>query len=136
MKKVVKPCVLCKRFRERTIKLNQSSYRERRIESVNIPFANIYIDLMGPFYVKKNASKSKVWILCITCMWSRAVNLKVCHDLSTKKFLRCLQLHCFEYGVPQHCISDLGTQLTAGANIVQDFLKDHEAQSYFHEHGL
>ena len=69
-------------------------------------------------------------------MWSRAVNLKVCVDLSTTKFLRAFQLHVFEFGVPQYCFSDLGTQLVAGGNIILDFLKDPMTQNYFQENNV
>ena len=78
----------------------------------------------------------KVWILCLTCTWSRAINLKLCIDLSVKEFLRAFQLHCFEFGLPELCISDLGTQLVAGANTILDFLKDPEVKLYFEEKGV
>ena len=126
VKKAIKSCVTCKRYNERTIKLNQSPYRQCRLDPCNIPFSNVYIDYMGPFSIKSGNSQVKVWVLCVTCMWSRAINLKVCINQSVTEFLRAFQLHIFEFGLPQLCISDLGTQLTAGANTIKDFLKDHE----------
>ncbi|XP_064097667.1 uncharacterized protein LOC135209048 [Macrobrachium nipponense] len=80
--------------------------------------------------------KSKVWILCITCLWSRAINLKVCVDLSEISFLRALQLHCFEFGVPELCLSDQGSQLTSGARTVENFLNDKDTLSYFRENNI
>ena len=77
-----------------------------------------------------NGIKKKVWILCISCTWSRAINLKIYYDLSDTEFLRAFQLHCFEFGIPQNCYSDLGTQLVAGANVITDFLKDLETLNY------
>ena len=47
-----------------------------------------------------------------------------------KEFLRDFQIHCFEYGVPQLCISDLGSQLSAGVNLLRNYLNDHEVQIY------
>ena len=131
VKKCLKSCVHCKRFNARSIKLNQSQYREFRTDPPQIPFANIFIDHLGPFTVKKSSESEKIWLLCVTCTWSRAVNLKICHDLSLKEFLRAFQLHCFEYGVPQLCVSDLGSQLSAGFNVLSDFLRDPEVQTYF-----
>ncbi|XP_064093033.1 uncharacterized protein LOC135205806 [Macrobrachium nipponense] len=138
---VVKKCLKktmchCKRFNARTIKLNQSQYREFRSNPPHTPFANIFIDHLGPFYVKKNQQKEKVWLLCVTCTWSRAINLKICHDLSMKEFLRAFQMHCFEFGVPQLCISDLGSQFTAGFNLITDFLQDPEVQVYFESNNV
>ncbi|XP_066966550.1 uncharacterized protein [Macrobrachium rosenbergii] len=91
---------------------------------------------MGPFNVYHDNKKSKVWVLVITCMWSRAVNLKVCSDMSTNEFLRAFQLHSFEYGVPQYCISDQGTQIVAAGNKIQSFLSDFDTQRYFQESGV
>ena len=136
VKKVIKDCVVCRRFKERTIRLNQSPYRDFRLNPPDIPFRYIFIDHLGPYHVKSNGQKIKVWILCISCLWCRAINLKVCLDLSTKEFLRALQLHVFEYGMPELCMSDLGTSLVAGANVVSEFLRDPDTQKYFQENGI
>ena len=101
-----------------------------------IPFRYCFIDHMGPFEVKINNNKTKIWVLVISCMWSRAINLKICTDLTTAEFLRSLQIHSFEWGVPSYIISDPGSQLVAGANLLNDFLNDMETQNYFQEHGI
>ena len=36
----------------RPIKINQSPYREFRLDPLNVPFSQIYMDYMGPFSVK------------------------------------------------------------------------------------
>ena len=96
----LKECSTCKRFKERTVKVNQCAYRDFRIDPPSIPFKYIFIDHFGPYNVKLNGKKSKVWILCLTCLWSRAIHLKICLDLTTKEFLRAFQLHSYEYGIP------------------------------------
>ena len=136
VKKVIRSCVTCRRFNERTVKLNQSPYREFRTNPPEIPYAYIFMDYLGPYYVKLNNVKVKVWLLCITCMWSRGVNLKVCLDQGVPEFLRALQIHCFEFGIPQYCVSDLGSQLVAGANIIANFLNEVDTQLYFSECGV
>ncbi|XP_066944612.1 uncharacterized protein [Macrobrachium rosenbergii] len=136
VKKVLKACVHCRRFNGRTIKLNQSPYREFRVSPPTIPYRYIFIDYFGPYWLYWMGKKSKVWILCITCLWSRAINLKVCIDLSVTSFLRAFQLHCFEFGVPELCLSDQGSQLTSGARTVENFLSDKDTQSYFRENNI
>ena len=136
IKKYLKTCCHCQRFNARTIKINQSPYREFRTEPPKVPFANIFIDHLGPINVYKNNQKEKIWLLCITCTWSRAVNLKICHDLSLKEFLRAFQMHTFEYGVPQLCISDLGSQFTAGFNLLTDWVNDPETSAYFESNNV
>ena len=136
VKKVLRECVHCRRYNERTIKLNQSNYRDCRLNPDCIPYANIFVDFMGPFPVYLNGSKTKVWILCITCLWSRSINLKVTCDLTVKEYLRALQLHIFEYGVPSLVLSDSGSQLVAGAAIVSGFFNDAETKNYFEQNNL
>lgn len=131
IKKCLKECTHCSRFNSRTIKLNQSQYREFRSDPPQTPFANVFVDHLGPFTVKKHNTNCKVWLLCITCLWTRAVNLKICHDLSVREFLRTFQLHCFEYGIPQLFMSDLGSQLVSGVNTLKDFLNDPDVLKYF-----
>ena len=46
------------------------------------------------------------------------------------------QKHIFEFDLPTHCTSDLGTQLTAGANVIKTFLDNHEVNEYFQEQGV
>ena len=136
IKKILKTCVHCRRFNNRTFQLNQNVYREFRSDPPSIPFSNVFIDYLGPFTVKRGSDSQKVWLLIFACTWSRGIDLRVCRDLSVKEFLRSFQLHCFDYGVPQLVVSDLGSQLVAGANIIQDFISDHETQLYFEENNM
>ena len=136
VKRILKECITCKRFNAKPIQCNQNAYKEWRVEPPNIPYSYVFMDYIGPFEVKENKVKKKVWILCLTCLWSRAVNLKMCYDFSVAEFLRAFQLHCFEWGLPMFCMSDLGSQIVAGSKIIRDFLKDSETQIYFAEKGV
>ena len=135
-KKVLKQCITCKRFNQRPLKLTQNSYRHFRADPPSEPFRFIFIDHFGPFHVKLTNNKSKIWVLCITCLWSRAVSLIVCNDLSVRSFLRALQIHIFREGLPSLVMSDLGSQITAGTALVADYLDNAETKSYLAEHGI
>ena len=136
VRKVLRKCINCKKFHARTIKINQSAYRESRLSPSCIPFRDVFLDYMGPFNVKSKDSGDKVWILIITCMWTRAVNLKVCDNQSCDEFLKAFQLHVFDYGVPEKCTSDQGTQLVAGANYLKTYLSDMQTKNYLDEKGI
>ncbi|XP_018025685.1 uncharacterized protein LOC108681191 [Hyalella azteca] len=129
-KKILRKCVTCRRSNERSIKLNQSSYRDFRVDPPAVPFRHCFIDHIGPFYVRSAGTKVKVWILCITCLWSRAINLKLSLDLSVKEFLRAFQKHVFEFGLPHLVLSDSGSQLIAGSKIISKVLQDPEVEAY------
>ena len=136
VKKSLKRCVHCSRFHNRSVRLNQSNYRDYRLSPPNIPFKYIFVDYFGPYNVKVNGTKVKIFILCITCLRSRAIELHVCKDMTVETFLRAFQLHIYRFGVAEKCFSDLGSNLVAAANVVVDFLKDVQTQSFFREHGI
>ena len=136
IKNIIKECVICKRFKTQNFKLNQSFYRDFRVDPCKVPFSYIYLDHFGPYVVKFSNDKFKVWLLCITCMFTRAVNLKVCLDLTVKEFLNAFQLHVFDFGLPQYVISDLGSQLIKGANVITDFLSDSDTLLFFKSNGV
>ena len=136
VKGAIKDCAICKRFNAKPIKLNQSPYRDFRADPPKIPFKSIFIDHFGPYEVKLEGRKTKVWVLCITCLWSRAINLKICLDQSVTQCLKALQLHIYEYGVPETVYSDLGTSIVAAGNVIKDFIKDPDTTLYLKHHNL
>ena len=136
VKKALKICTTCKRFNNKPLPLNQSPYRHMRLDPPQIPFRSIYMDYIGPINVYQNSKKSKAYILCISCIWSRAVNLVLCEDASAGEFLRAFQLHTYMYGIPSFCMSDLGSNLTAGSKIIQDYLSEAETHAFFEENGI
>ena len=136
VKKILSRCITCRRINARPIKLSQNEYREARLNPPQIPFSYIYLDYMGPFKVKVKESTQKMWILILTCMWSRAINLLICYNADVKEFLRNLQIHVYQYGLFQKCISDLGSQISAGARIVSSFLDEPETHKFFESQGI
>ena len=136
VKRVLKKCTHCRRVNSRTILTNQNSYRSFRIDPPSIPFRSIFIDHFGPYHVKLDGKRMKVWVLCICCLWSRAINLKLCLDLTAGKFLMALQEHIFEYGTPELCLSDMGSSLVAGGNIIRNCLNDSAVTSYLRDNNI
>ncbi|XP_068247877.1 uncharacterized protein [Palaemon carinicauda] len=136
VKKVLRECITCRRLNERPIKANQSAYRDFRSNPPPIPYRYIFIDYIGPYTVIWNGERKKIWLLCVTCLWSRAINLKICLSADTRDFLKAFQLHMYEFGIPEFCISDLGSQLTAGSRIIGTFLNDFETLAFFEENDI
>ena len=107
-----------------------------RIDPEQIPYNYIFLDYIGPFDVKINGNKVKKWLLCVTCMWSRSINLIICHDYSVKEFLRSFQLHSYQWGLPSVCITDMGSQIIAGTNIITAFLNDPDTNQFFDQSNI
>lgn len=136
VKKVIKECVRCGRYNSRPVKLNQNAYRAFRESPPTKPFSSIFLDYMGPWSVTFNKEKRKIYILIITCLYTRAINLMVCVNADTSEFLRAMQLQVYEYGMFTECRADLGSQITAGFNLLRSFFSDSETKAYFHEKGI
>ena len=94
------------------------------------------MDYLGPFQVKLENKRCKIWILAITCLFTRAINLKICKSADTDDFLKALQLHCYDHGLFQSCITDLGSQIQSGANILRTFLSDFETVKFMETYGI
>ena len=135
VRRVLQRCIACKRFNENPVRLNQNAYRDFRVHPDNTPFSSVFLDYIGPFEVKLNGTRQKVWLLIICCLWSRAVNLKICLSANVDQFLIAIQKHVFEFGIFRSCVSDLGSNLQAGANIIKSFLSDPDTTDYLREHG-
>ena len=136
VKKVIKSCITCKKIHERPIKLNQSLYRKFRREPPRKPFKSVFIDYIGPFSVNLEGKKRKVYLLAISCLWSRSTNLEICRTLNVSDFLRAIQTHCYKWGLFESCISDLGSQLQSGAHLIRNFLSDFETKKFLSSNGI
>ena len=135
-KRSPKRCMHCNRLNNRDVRLNQSYYQDYRLNPPSVLFKHIFMDYFGPYYVKINGKKVKVIILCITCLWSGAIELHICRDITIKGFLRAFQLHTYRFSLPEKFFSDLGSNLVAAGNIVMGFLKNVQTQSFFMENGI
>ena len=136
VKRVLKDCIVCKRVNAIPIKINQNSYREFRTNPAKTPFSEVFLDYLGPYVVKVEGVRKKVWLLAVTCLWSRAVNILICRDATVAEFIRAIQLHIYKFGIFQTCISDLGSSIQAGANLITSFLSDHETHRFFESRGM
>ena len=65
------------------------------------------------------------------CLWSRAINLKIGEDLTVTNFIRGFKLHVFDFGLPERCYTDSGSQIIPGANAIVKLIKDPDTQAYF-----
>ena len=54
VRRILKGCLVCNRMNARTVKTNQSSYREFRALPTPTPFRYIFLDHFGPFYPLEN----------------------------------------------------------------------------------
>ena len=136
VRKILRQCTHCRRFNNQPIKINTNEFRDFRENPPNIPFRYIMMDYLGPFSVKISGKNSKVYILLFICLYSQAIDLHICLDLSLPNFMRAFQLHVFRYGIAAKCIADAGSQMTAGTEIILKHLKQPETAQYLSHNGI
>ena len=136
VRSILKRCIACRKINQSPIKVNQNSYRNFRSDPPRIPFSYIFIDYIGPFVVDFEGKSKKIYLLIITCLWTRAVSLIMCLSADTNDFLRGLQSHIYSHGMFQMCLSDMGSQITSGTKIISNFLNDMESKEFFQRNGI
>ena len=136
VKKVIGKCVTCRRLNGKAISLNQNCYRDFRSSPDNVPFRNLILDYCGPFTITIKNQKEKVYLLIFSCLYSRAVNIQICLDLSVTNFKRSFQKHVFSWGLPSYVLSDQGSQIIPGAAMISDVVNTEETLKYLNENGI
>ena len=132
VRKVVRQCVICKRFEGRPF-LGPSppplpNFRLRE----DPPFTYTGVDFAGPLYVKRshNADDGKVWICLNTCCVVRAVHLDVVPNLTTPAFNHSLKRFSARRGLPRQFVSDNGKTFKAAARLIDTIIHHQDVQHY------
>ena len=137
VKRILGSCIVCKRINGRKVRLNANSYQSYRINPAKVPFRDIALDHIGPFIIKDSSDcRLKIYILIITCLYTRAINLRVCHSINNKSFLQALQTHIFEYGICQRIISDNGSPIVSSISSIKSYLSDTDVKLFLQERNI
>ena len=137
IRKILKPCINCKKINGRTVNINQNSYRPDRVNPSQRPFGDIALDHIGPFCVRYiHGSLVKVYLLIVTCLYSRAINLIICHNINNKSFLQALQTHVHDYGIFKSVLSDNGSPIVSSLNQIGKYLRSVELTNYLKERNI
>ena len=92
----LKNCAACRRFRANCQNQRMADLPDDRVEKVD-PFRRIGIDVFGPFFVhqgrrtRTTVGTKKIWVLLITCLYSRAIHLEILNSMSTNSFMLALK---------------------------------------------
>ena len=136
VKSVIKNCIICRKLHGRSPAVNVNDYPDFHINPGRLPFSTVMIDAIGPYTVRVGNENQKQYVLLLTCMFTRAVNLIVCESLNTADFLRALQLHIFDFGVMESVVSDNQPSFVSGLECLSKVLGETEAQDFFKTCGI
>ncbi len=98
---VKKACIACRRVSAPAPRQIDPPLPRQRLDYLSPPFTNIAIDGLGPLHVRHDEKKKglkKVWILVISCMTTRGVNLELLEDNAAESFVEALRRHFADFG--------------------------------------
>ncbi|KAK6165000.1 hypothetical protein SNE40_023748 [Patella caerulea] len=119
-RQVVRQCVICIRYRGKTVEQRMAGLPHFRIKPCTPPFQTTIVDYLGPVNVKLNRNTvTKGYCAVFTCAVTRAVHLECVQDLSTAAFLQALERFISIRGAPGLYISDNATCFRGADNEIR-----------------
>ena len=127
VKKVIHPCIICKKLNGRPYLYPQhSDIPEFRFDDIT-PFHSVGVDYLGPLMCLPvydvKVKLYKAWVVIYTCASTRAIILDVVHNYHSSTFINCLKRFIAKRGCPSTVISDNGK--TFISEDTQTFLSNH-----------
>ena len=127
---VKKACVVCRKVGAPAPSQIDPPLPKQRLDYLRPPFTHVAIDGLGPLNIARDDNKKgrkKVWILVISCMTTRGLNLELLEDNSAESFVAALRRHFADFGkastvrldnFPSHKkMADLFDSLNAGKKV-------------------
>ena len=102
VKRVVRDCRRCRRFRPRTYAYMEGQLPDFRAQ-FSPPFQNVGIDHAGPLHLRDG---SKAYVLLFTCACVRAIHLELVNSLSTEDTALAFRRFQARRGIPLQVFSD------------------------------
>ncbi|XP_047992482.1 uncharacterized protein LOC125231164 [Leguminivora glycinivorella] len=123
---VVQKCVVCIRFRGKSVQPIMGNVPHERVSSP-YPFYTCGVDMAGPFMIaskKGRGSRTSKCYLCIfVCLASKAVHLELVSDLSTEAFILALRRFVSRRGKPSAIFCDNGSNFKGANNELSKLVK-------------
>ena len=90
VKSIIFKCVGCRRLRAKQCTQKMSDLPVDRVSQTAL-FENAGCDFFGPFQIKILRSFAKRYGCVFTCLYSRAIHIEICTDLSSDSFILALR---------------------------------------------
>ncbi len=95
-------CLICRRYDGKRLAPHMAPIPKMRLDVKSPPFTHVAMDGLGPLQIKdERGSTKKVWILVLSCLVTRGINLEILNDLSTPSFIMAIEHQVAAHGLPQ-----------------------------------
>ncbi len=137
VKKVLRKCVICRRYEGRSYKTQPMAELPEFRVSEEAPFSYTGVDYAGPLILN---DQQKAYVCLFTCASTRAVHLELTPDLTVKSFLEAFRRFSSRRGLPCKLISDNAKTFKRGSTDIgkivtaprtQNFLTNHQVSWEF-----
>ncbi|XP_076285433.1 uncharacterized protein LOC143218312 [Lasioglossum baleicum] len=123
VRKVVRRCVRCIRFRPSPLQGKMGNLPKSRVEET-AAFTHTGVDFFGPFFIKekkhRNRNSVKAYGCVFICMSVKAVHIEIVSDLTTEGFLGAFRRFIGRRAIPAHVYSDNGTNFVGANNQLRE----------------
>ena len=106
VKRVLRGCVICKRYEGRPVSMPSSPQLPEDRVSSKAPFSMTGVDFAGPLYVQASKEPLKTYVCLFTCGSTRAIHLELTNDLTTTSFLLAFRYFTSRKGLPSKIMLD------------------------------
>ena len=137
-KKVFHECNACKRYSEKPISPPGKSVSPAFRTELSDPFIIIIgVDFAGPIIYKvKKGTFGKSYVAFYTCASTRAVQLKLCKDLTAPEFKRSLKEFVARRGLPKSIVSDNGKTFVATSRWLKTLQRNEDLMNCLVSHRI
>ena len=131
VKKVLKQCLICRKFNGKPYHDPPSAPLPHFRVSEAPPFSHVGVDFAGPLYTKGDqGTMSKCYIVLFSCCITRAVHLELIHDLTAFSFIHVLRKFCARRGMPNLIISDNAKTSKSTAKALRKMNEQRQMQDF------
>jgi len=131
VKKVLRPCLLCKRLQGLLYRpAPLAALPTTRVSETRV-FSVVGVDYTGYFNVRIQKSVEKCYVALFTCAVSRAVHLELAFDNSTESFLRLFRRFIGRRGRPSIIYSDNATNFQAASKYLKELSDSPSVTDFF-----
>ena len=136
----IKDCFICKRFRGKLQSQQMSQLPSDRIDRI-APFEKCGMDVFGPYHLcngystRKSSSTKKVWVLILTCLYSRGIHLELLTSLDTATFMLAFRRFVALRGNCTLLRSDNGTNFIGAKNQTENTIEENTLRKALEKKG-
>ena len=135
VKRIVRACVICKKFEGSPYSTPVSPDLPACRVSADPPFTHVGLDFAGPLYIKAGRtsaeeSTQKVYICLLTCASTRAIHLELTEGLNAETFLLAFRRFSSRRGLPATLVSDNARTFKSASKEIRSITRSREVFCY------